>query len=72
MSYNDILAKAEGQNYTFFFDKVIQKNVSELPTAKPYLFNIESMVSKTLDKSKCDTIETYKRNDAVSYTKNRR
>lgn len=57
MSYNDILTKAEGQNYTFSSDKVIQKNISELPTAKPYLFSIEPTVSKTLDKSKCDTIE---------------
>ena len=56
-AYNDALIELEGKNYALSSKKVVQKNVSKLSTAKPHLFNIEPTVSKTLDKSKCDTIE---------------
>jgi hypothetical protein len=55
--YNNALIKLEDQNYTFSSKKLVQKNVTQLSTATPHLFNIDPIVTKTLDDSRCDTIE---------------
>lgn len=56
-AYNNALTNLEGQNYTFFSKKPIQKNVTKLPTTSPHLFNIEPTAAATLDDSRSDIIE---------------
>ena len=56
-AYNNALTNLEGQNYTFFSKKPIQKIVTKLPTTSPHLFNIEPTVAATLDDSRSDIIE---------------
>ena len=56
-AFNKALTDLEGQNYTFFSKKPIQKNVTKLPTTSPHLFNIEPTVVTTLDDNRSDIIE---------------
>lgn len=56
-AFNNALTNLEGQNYTFFSKKPIQKNVTKLPTTSPHLFNIEPTVVTTLDDNRSDIIE---------------
>jgi len=56
-AFNNALTNLEGQNYTFFSKKPIQKNVTKLPTTSPHLFNIEPTMVTTLDDNRSDIIE---------------
>lgn len=56
-AFNKALTDLEGQNYTFFSKKPIQKNVTKLPTTSPHLFNIEPTVITALDNDRSDIIE---------------
>ena len=56
-AYNNALTNIEGQNYTFFSKKPVQKSVTKLPTTSPHLFNVEPTVTTTLDDSRSDIIE---------------
>lgn len=56
-AFNKELTELEGQNYTFFSKKPIQKNVTKLPTTSPHLFNIEPTVVTALDDDRSDIIE---------------
>jgi hypothetical protein len=56
-AFNNALTNLEGQNYTFFSKKPVQKNVTKLPTTSPHLFNIEPTMVTTLDDNRSDIIE---------------
>lgn len=56
-AFNNALTNLEGQNYTFFSKKPIQKNITKLPTTSPHLFNVEPSVAVSLDDNRSDIIE---------------
>lgn len=51
------MTNLEGQSYAFSSKKIVQKNVTKLPTTSPHLFNVEPTVAATLDDSRSDIIE---------------
>ena len=51
------MTNLEGQSYAFSSKKIVQKNVTKLPTTSPHLFNVEPTVVEKLDDSRCDIIE---------------
>lgn len=56
-AYNNAMTNLEGQSYAFSSKKIVQKNVTKLPTTSPHLFNVEPTVVEKLDDSRCDIIE---------------
>ena len=55
--YDNALTNLEGQNYAFSSKKIIQRNMTKLPSESPHLFNVEPTVATKLDDSRSDIIE---------------
>ncbi len=56
-AYNNAMTNLDGQSYAFSSKKIVQKNVTKLPTESPHLFNVEPTVATSLDDSRSDIIE---------------
>lgn len=56
-AYNNAMTNLDGQSYAFSSKKIVQRNITKLPTTSPHLFNFEPTVTEKLDDNRCDIIE---------------